>query len=83
MSLLRHIRKGAVMIIAVEAVLAVVAHVDVGPAVVVVVGDADAVAPAVIGDAGFFRHIGKGSIVVVVEQGGLWSGFLAVEGVKG
>ena len=79
----RNISEGSVVIVVVEAVLAVVAHIDVRPAVVVVVGDADAVAPAVIGDAGLRGDIGKRAVVVVAEEGGVRRGFLAVECVEG
>ena len=71
------------MVVVVEAVLAVVAHIDVGPAVVVVVGDRAAIAPAVVGHAGLGAHIGKCAIVVVVEQRGVGRLFFAVERVEG
>ena len=48
-----HVGKRAVMVVVVEAVLAVVADEEVGPAVVVVIGHGAAVTPAVVLDAGF------------------------------
>ena len=54
----------------VEAVFAVVGDVDVGPAVVVVIGDGDAEAPTFVGDARFVRDVGERAIVIVVEEHG-------------
>ena len=73
----------AVVVVAIEAVFAVVGDVEVGPAVVVEVADDDAVAPAVVGDPGFFSDVGEGAVVVVVEEGGFWCGLFAVEGIEG
>ena len=78
-----HVGEGAVVIVVVEPVLAVVAHVDVGPAVVVVVGNRAAISPAVVGHAGLLRDIGERAVVIVVEQRGVRRLFLAVERVEG
>jgi len=51
-----------------ELVLSRVDHVDIGPAIVVVVADRHAHAVAFARDAGFLRYIGKRPIVVVVVQ---------------
>ena len=56
------------MVVVVEAVLAEVGDVDVGPAIVVVVGDGYAYAPAVVGDSGFIGDVGEGAVVIVVEE---------------
>ena len=75
--LLRDVGEGAVVVVVVEAVLAEVGDVDVGPAVVVVVADGYAEAPAVVGDAGLGRDVGEGAVVIVVEERGVRRGGLA------
>ena len=70
------------MVVVVEPVLSVVAHKEIGPAVVVVVGNRAAIAPAVVGHAGLGAHIGKGSVVVVVKQRGVRRLLLAVKRVE-
>jgi hypothetical protein len=51
-----------------ELVLPGVEHVDIGPAVVVVVADRYAHAIALARHAGFLRHVGEGPIVIVMVQ---------------
>jgi hypothetical protein len=64
------------VIVAIEAILANVGDVNVGPAVVVEVSDGDACAPAVVGDAGLGGDIGEGAVVIVAEERGVgWSSF--------
>ena len=52
----------------IEAVLAVVGDVEVFPSVVVVVADADALAPAGCGEAGFRGDVGEGAVVIVAVE---------------
>ena len=52
----------------IEPVLAVVGDVEIFPSVVVVVADADALAPAVRGQPGLGGHVGKSSVVIVAIQ---------------
>ncbi len=59
------------MVVVIEAVLAVVGDEKVGVAVVVVVADGYAKAPAVVGDSCFRGYVGEGAVVVVVEEGGV------------
>jgi hypothetical protein len=66
----------------VQAILAIIAHVNIGPAVIVVIGHAHPIAPAIIGDAGLFGHVRKRAIVVVVKQRSLRRWLLAVQCVK-
>ena len=56
----------AVAVVVIQHVFAVVGDVKVGPAVVVVVADADALAPAGVDEAGFFRDVGERAVVIVV-----------------
>ena len=70
------------MIIVVKPVLPVVPHIDVGPAVVVVVGNAHAVAPTVVCHASLGSHIGEGSIMIVVKQRGVRRRFLAIQRIE-
>ena len=69
--------EGAVAVVAVEDVLAVVGDEEVVPAVVVVVADAAALSPAAAGEAGFSGDVGEGAVAVVLEEmavlaPGLW-----------
>ncbi len=57
--------------------------IDVGPAIVVVVADGYAKAPAIVGDAGLGGDVGEGSVVIVVKQRGVWCGCFADERVEG
>ena len=56
------------MIVVIETVLAVVGHVDVGPAIIVVIADSHTKAPSFIGHAGLCSYIRESTVVVVVEQ---------------
>ncbi len=66
-----HVGEGAVVVVVVEAVLAVVGDEEVGVTVVVVVADGYAKAPAVVGDSCLGGDVGEGAVVVVVEEGGV------------
>jgi hypothetical protein len=63
----------------IEAIFAVIGDVDVRPAVVVVVGYDCSVSPAVVGDSSLLCHVGEGTVVVVVKEGGLRRRLFAVE----
>src|SRR5260370_28838044 len=67
----------------VEAILAGVGDVDIGPAVVVVVGHGYAESPALVGDAGLVGDVGEGAVVIVVEEHGSEGGLLALHGRGG
>src|SRR5579883_2994898 len=67
--LLGNVGKRAVVIVAIQAVLAEVADEDVRPAVVVVISDGYAKTPAVIRHSGFVGDICKCAVVVVMEEG--------------
>ena len=60
------VSKSAVAIIVIENAFAEVSDEEIVPAIVVVVADANALAPAGMGHAGF-RDVGKGAIAVVPE----------------
>src|ERR1700722_8249121 len=62
--------KRPVVIVMVEPVLAEVRHVDIGPAVVVVVSDGNSEAPAIVGHTSLRCHIGERAVVIVMEQCG-------------
>src|SRR5580692_7312789 len=70
------------MVVVVEAVLAVIADIDVWPAIVVVVGARAAISPAIISDAGRPGHIRKRSVVVVVEQRCVRRFFLSIQRIE-
>ena len=55
-------------LIVVEPVLAVVGDVEIFPSVVVVVADANALAPAGCGQTGFGGHVGERAVVIVAIQ---------------
>ena len=52
----------------IQNVFSVVGDVEIFPAVVVVVADANALAPTGVGEAGFFRDVGEGAVVIVVVE---------------
>ena len=70
------IGEGAVTIVTVEDVLAVVANKEIVPTVVVVVADTAALAPAAVGKAGFGGDVGERAVPVVLEE--MRDGFLAL-----
>jgi hypothetical protein len=65
-----HVGERAVAVVAVELVRGgeVVRHVEVGPAVAVVVPPDGGMALRLAGDPGPARHVGEGPVAVVVEQ---------------
>ncbi len=81
--LVGHIGKCPIVIVVKEAVLSPVGDEDIGPAVVVIICDGYAEAPAIVGDAGLGRHVRKRSVMVVMKQRGMRRGLLAVERVEG
>ena len=62
------IRESAVSIIVVENIFAVVSHVEIIPAVVVVIAHADALPPTRRREAGLHRHIRESAVVIVVIE---------------
>src|SRR6185369_8140428 len=64
---LPHFREDPTLIV-IKPVLSVVRDVEVFPSIVVVVADADTLAPAVRGQPGLGGHIGKSSVVLVAIQ---------------
>src|ERR1017187_9947272 len=81
--LLRYVSEGAVVVVVVQPVFAIVGYEDIGPAVVVVVADCDAEAPAVVGHAGRRSNLGTGAVVVVVKKRGVRGCFLAINRLEG
>jgi hypothetical protein len=69
------IGEGAIAVVAVEDVLAVVGDKEVVEAVVVVVADAAALTPSAATQAGLEGDIGEGAIAIIFEEAG--DGFLA------
>ena len=69
------------MIIAVQAVAAVICHVKIGPAIIVEISNRAAVTPPVVFYPCAFRHVGKGAIVVIVKQSRVRRGGLACKSV--
>src|SRR5882724_11678972 len=67
------------MIIVVETVLAVVGHIEVRPAIVVVVADRNSESPTLIGDSCLGCNICEGSVVIIVEEHSLWRGLLTLQ----
>src|SRR5579859_7222433 len=60
--------KCALAVVAIEDVFSVVGDVEIFPAVVVIVADADSLAPAGVGQAGFVRDIGESTVVIVMVE---------------
>src|SRR6266699_6499602 len=67
------------MIVVEKTVLPVVGHVDVRPAIVIVILNGYTEAPSLVCHARFFRHFGERAIVIVVQQHGARRRLLPVE----
>jgi hypothetical protein len=52
----------------IQPVLSEVRHISIRPAVVVIIPDGRPKAPLVVSHTGLFRHIGKGSVMIVMEE---------------
>ena len=76
-SLLSNIGEGAVVVVAVETVLAEVGDVEVGPAIVIEVADDRTKSPAIVGDTGLRSDVREGAVVIVVEERGMRRGGFA------
>src|SRR5438067_2126870 len=70
------------MIVVVEPVFTVVTNKDVGPAVIIVVGNRASISPAVVRDSGASTHVSKGTIVIVMEQSRVRGLLLTVQRVE-
>src|ERR1700732_3836694 len=70
------------MVVVVEPVLAVVADKEIGPAVAVIIRNRAAVSPAIIRHPGLLRYFGERSVMIVVEQCGVWRLFLSIERIE-
>src|SRR6202035_5461209 len=66
--LLAHVGKSSVAVVVVENVLAVVSYEQIFEAVVVVVSDANALAPAAMAQSSSGGHVGKCAVAIVLEQ---------------
>src|ERR1700738_3519880 len=67
-SFFRYLGESAVVVVVIQAILAVVGDVNVRPAVIVIVSDGDAKTPALVGNTGFVGDVRKSSVVIVVKQ---------------
>src|SRR5262249_19642243 len=63
-----YVAERSVSVIVIKDILTEISNVQVVPAVVVVVANAATLAPSGVGDAGLQRHIGEGSIAIVLEE---------------
>ena len=66
--LFAYVGECSVAVVVIEDVLSVVGDVEIFPPVVVVIADADALAPAGVGEAGFLRDVGESAVVIVVVK---------------
>src|SRR5258705_13167144 len=69
------------MIVVIETVLAKVGDIDIGPAVIVIIGDGNAHAPPVIGDTCFCRNVAKRAVVIVVKERSFWCSRFSAQSV--
>src|SRR5580692_4430764 len=67
-SFFAYVGEGAVAVVVVENIFSVVGDIEIFTAVVVVIADADALAPAGVREAGFFCDIGESTVVIVVIE---------------
>src|SRR5258708_20652032 len=70
------------MVVVVEPVLAVVADKEIGPAVIVIIRNRAAVSPAIIRHTGLLRYFGERSVMIIVEQCGVWRLFLSIQRIQ-
>jgi|SRR5580658_85799 hypothetical protein len=79
--LFAYVGECSVAVVVIEDVFSVVGDVEIFPAVVVVIPDANALAPAGVSETGFLRNVGEGAVVIVVVQmaGGCLCGKRRVE----
>src|SRR5258708_16895356 len=70
------------MVVVVEPVLAVVADKEIGPAVVVIIRNRAAISPAIIRHPGLLRYFGERSVMIVVEQCGVWRFLLSIQRIQ-
>ena len=66
--MLGHVRKSAVAIIAVEAILSIIGTEDVIEAIIVVIGDTDTVCPTHGSESCLIGHIRKSSVAIVLIE---------------
>src|ERR1700722_465916 len=72
----------SIAIVVIEDILAIVRDVQILEAIVVIVADADALAPAGVCEAGFLSDIGEGAVVVVAVEMIRWSFLRSEAAVK-
>src|SRR5215469_10558527 len=77
---LRNVGECSIVIIMVEPVLAKIGHVDIRPAVVVVVRHSHTESPALVGDPRYSGDICECAVVVIMQEHRPWSGFLTFQG---
>ena len=81
--LLAHVGEGSVVVVVIQAVLAVVGHVEVGPAIVVVSPTAQPYPHRSLATPAFSRDVGERSVVVVMKQRRVRRRCFARQGVVG
>ena len=65
---LAHICEGAVAIVVVQNILAVIGNKEIVKTIIVVVADTDTLSPSGMRQAGFYRHIGESAVAIVLKQ---------------
>src|SRR5260370_41688058 len=73
--LLGDVGEGAIAVVAVEDVLAVVADKEIVPAIIVVIADAAALSPSCAGESSFRSDVGEVAVAIVFEE--VRDGFLS------
>src|SRR5947209_4102855 len=76
----RDVGKCSVMVVVIQAILAEICDVEVGPAIIVIIADCDAESPTPVSYAGRVCCVSKRSIVVIVQEHGPRCRLLAFEG---
>ena len=82
--LLGDVSEGAVSVVAVEHNPVETGDQQIGPAVVIVVADRDAIGPTGIAHSGFIRDISERSVVIIVEEraAGFFAGFRHLDALR-
>src|SRR5215469_1077511 len=81
--LLSNIGKSSVVVIVVEAVLAKIGDVYIGPSVVIIIANHSAEAPALVSYSSLVGDVSECAVVIIVEQHRARRSFLAFENGKG
>src|SRR5947209_3236531 len=77
---LRYVREGAIAVVAIERAVSPVADEQIFVPVIVVIPDADALAPTRASQSGLYSHVGECAVAIVLIEAADWLIALRVRG---